>query len=57
MALPIWALFMKDVYADEKIGLFQGDFELPIKPLSVEIDCDKYDAQKRKNFYETDDDF
>lgn len=57
MALPIWALFMKDVYANEKIGLFQGDFEAPIKPLSVEIDCDEFDAQKRKNFYETDDDF
>lgn len=57
MALPIWALFMKDVYANKKIGLYQGDFDKPIKPLSVEIDCDKYDAQKRKKFYESDDDF
>lgn len=57
MALPIWALFMKDVYANEKIGLFQGDFEEPTKPLTVEIDCDKYDAQRRKKFYETEDDF
>ncbi len=57
MALPIWALFMKDVYANKNIGLYMGDFEAPIKPLSVEIDCDKYDAQQRKKFYETQNNF
>ncbi len=57
MALPIWALFMKQVYADKKINLYKGDFEKPSKPLSVEIDCEKYDAQQRKKFYETVDDF
>ena len=57
MALPIWALFMKDVYNDKTIGLYKGDFDEPSKPLSVEIDCDKFDAQLRKKFYETKDDF
>lgn len=57
MALPIWALYMKSVYADRNIGLYQGDFEKPTKSLSVEIDCDKYDAQQRKKFYERGDDF
>lgn len=57
MALPIWALYMKDVYADKNIGLYMGDFEKPAKPLSVEIDCDKYEAKQRKKFYESVDDF
>ncbi len=57
MALPIWALYMKQVYADKKIDLYKGDFEAPAKPLSVEIDCDKYDAQQRKKFYQKNDDF
>jgi penicillin-binding protein 1A len=57
MALPIWALYMKQVYADKNIDLYKGDFEAPAKPLSVEIDCDKYDAQQRKKFYQKNDDF
>jgi len=45
MALPIWALFMKKVYADETINISTEDFEKPSKPLSVEIDCGKYARQ------------
>ena len=48
---------MKDIYADKKIDLYRGDFEKPSKPLSVEIDCDKFDALQRKKFYESVDDF
>jgi len=45
MSLPIWALFMKKVYADSKLGVKPSDvFEKPKKPLSVEIDCSKYNA-------------
>jgi penicillin-binding protein 1A len=43
MALPIWALYMKKIYADSTINLSIEDFEPPLKALSVEIDCDKYD--------------
>jgi len=57
MALPIWALYMKQVYADRKIDLYMGDFEAPAKPLSVEIDCAKFETQKRKKIFQTDDDF
>lgn len=57
MALPIWALYMKDVYANKNIGLYQGDFELPAKPLSVEVDCDKFDALERKKDFENDEEF
>ena len=45
MALPIWAIFMKKVYADETINISTEDFEKPSKPLSVEIDCGKYARQ------------
>lgn len=57
MALPIWALYMQKVYADPELNISQGDFEKPSKPLSVEIDCDKFDAQQRKQEFEMDDDF
>jgi len=43
MALPIWALYMKKVYADSSLDISKDDFEAPLTPLSVEIDCDKYD--------------
>jgi len=42
MALPIWAIFMKKVYADESLGITKGKFAKPIMPLSVELDCAKY---------------
>ncbi len=43
MSLPIWALYMKKVYADKSLNVSTTDkFSKPLKPLSVEIDCDKY---------------
>lgn len=47
MALPIWAIFMQKVYADKTIDLYTGDFEKPSKPLSVEINCAKYERENR----------
>jgi penicillin-binding protein 1A len=42
MALPIWALYMKRLYADNSLKITQNDrFELPHKPLSVDMDCSK----------------
>lgn len=49
MALPIWALYMKKVYADKKLNLYTGDFEAPLLPLSVEINCGKYEQQEKKD--------
>lgn len=48
MALPIWALYMKKIYADKKLNLYTGDFEAPLLPLSVEIDCNKYEQKQAK---------
>ena len=46
MALPIWALFMKKVYEDASLGIGKGDFEKPLKDLSIEFDCERYDRQQ-----------
>jgi penicillin-binding protein 1A len=43
MALPIWAIYMKKVYADPSLGISKGDFEPPLKDISIEFDCEKYD--------------
>lgn len=41
-ALPIWALYMKKVYADPKLKISMGDFQAPPGGLSVVVDCDQY---------------
>ncbi len=41
-ALPIWALYMKRLYADNSITISKGDFDVPEEPLKVELDCEKY---------------
>lgn len=45
MALPIWAIYMKKVYADSSLHISQGNFEKPLKDISIEFDCEKYDKQ------------
>ncbi|HOX77820.1 MAG TPA: transglycosylase domain-containing protein [Bacteroidales bacterium] len=45
-ALPIWALYMKKAYADHSLRISQGDFERPSQPLSVSLDCDKYEKEQ-----------
>lgn len=46
MALPIWALYMKRVYADSTLKISKGDFEKPAN-LDVELDCDKYNKERK----------
>lgn len=38
MALPIWALYMKGIYAQEGLGISQDDFEAP-ELVTIPIDC------------------
>ena len=47
MALPIWALYMRDVYANENLGISKDDFEAP-ENVTIPIDCDKFDSNKFK---------
>jgi len=39
MALPIWALYMKKIYADSTLNISQGDFERPASIKDVDINC------------------
>ena len=48
MALPIWALYMKDNYADPELEVSQEDFEQP-EEMSIRIDCDKPVEEEEKN--------
>jgi len=41
MALPIWGIYMKKVYADKELEVSSGAFPRP-ENLSIEIDCDNY---------------
>jgi len=38
-ALPIWAIYMKKIYGDPNLHVATGDFEKPLNPLSVDINC------------------
>jgi penicillin-binding protein 1A len=42
MAMPIWGIFMQNIFKDKSLGIKQQSFPKPEKPLSVELDCKKY---------------
>ncbi|PKD21733.1 penicillin-binding protein [Salegentibacter salinarum] len=44
MALPIWGMYMKDLYADEALDISQDAFPKPDN-LSIEINCDEYNQE------------
>lgn len=41
MALPLWGLFMKDVYDNKDLNVSDGEFEKP-EDLSIEVNCENY---------------
>ena len=46
-ALPIWAIYMKKVYADESLNISKGDFTKPNVPgVDLNFDCDRYDNEE-----------
>lgn len=47
-ALPIFAGFMKRVYANPKIKISKADFAPPNKPLSIVTDCGQYLKEEEK---------
>jgi penicillin-binding protein 1A len=55
MALPIWAYYMKKVYADPLLRISKRDFDAPPKGMMVEFDCDKYQGPKKRRKVNTDD--
>ena len=48
MALPIWALYMKKIYADPDLNVSQGDFEKP-NGIDHKLDCSQDEDPKKKN--------
>lgn len=44
VSLPVWALFMQKCYADNRLQISKADFDKPIDPLSIELNCDRYKA-------------
>src|SRR5690606_23113338 len=42
LAMPIYGKFLQKVYADKSIGVSKDPFPKPSQPLSVEIDCSRY---------------
>lgn len=57
MALPIWALYIKKIYADSTLNISQEDFEKPLKELTVEVDCEKFESTNNKNVIDLEDEF
>ena len=49
MALPIWALFMKRVYGDSTLKISKGDFDRPLHPLSVDINCATFSDKQKED--------
>ena len=46
-ALPIWAIYMKKVYADKSLNISKGDFTKPNIPgVDLNFDCDRYDNEE-----------
>jgi len=45
MALPIWALYMKKIWADKTLNIPKSNFEKPAKDISDRIDCKKFNQE------------
>jgi penicillin-binding protein 1A len=48
-ALPIFALFIKKVYADPSLGIKKGDFAPPKGGTTITLDCDQYQKQEKSD--------
>jgi len=57
MALPIWALYMKRIYADNTLQVSLGDFERPEGLKEDYFDCATFDAGSSGNDAGTDEDY
>jgi penicillin-binding protein 1A len=44
LAMPIYGNFMQKVYADKSLDVSKAPFPKPLAPLSVELDCAKYNS-------------
>ena len=49
-ALPVWGYYMQKIKADTKLNYPDRDFDRPDKPLSIELDCIKYNEMRSGGF-------
>lgn len=49
-ALPIWGYYMNSVYKNPTIKISTGDFERPSTPITIELDCDKFNNTNGNGF-------
>ncbi|HMM12951.1 MAG TPA: penicillin-binding transpeptidase domain-containing protein, partial [Bacteroidales bacterium] len=56
-ALPIWALYMKKIYADQSLRISTGDFERPPGYQYLEFNCDMEDTRRNIRQWSNPDDF
>jgi penicillin-binding protein 1A len=47
-ARPIWSKYMSKVYGDPSLEITKGPFPKPERPISIEIDCSKYDLEEEE---------
>jgi len=59
MAMPIWALYMKKLYADKSSGYTEQDrFDLiPPAQMDVEMNCKRYNSMQSNDAGDTQDPF
>lgn len=51
MALPIWGIYMKELYADEELEVSDGEFPKP-ENVSIATDCDSYEDDAEADKYD-----
>jgi len=56
MALPIWALYMQQCYANEDLGISDGAFKKPAN-ISIATNCDTYKQDNGEDVEEIPDEF
>ncbi|MFZ4740981.1 MAG: penicillin-binding protein 1A [Bacteroidales bacterium] len=54
MALPIWALYMKKVWADKTLNIPKNNFDKPTQDISDRIDCKKFNQEIKNESKEFD---
>lgn len=54
LALPIWGIYMKKIYGDKSLNLSKDDFE-GLHKLNIDMDCEKFESNKKKKQYEPSD--
>jgi penicillin-binding protein 1A len=50
ISLPVWGIYMRKCYENPDLGISKSDFERPIEPLSIELNCNTYKASQGQSF-------